>query len=301
MFVEFEPREFLRDVKEAILLALEPIEGEVLRLRQQLTAAQAEAKASADKFESLHEWVAKLEERESIAGPAGPVGPQGEKGADGAPGIDGKDGVPGRDGIDGKDGAPGVNGKDGADGINGKDGRDGVDGKDGAPGLNGKDGAAGIDGKDGAIGRDGQPGVPGRDGKDGAVGLNGKDGRDGIDGMGFEDLTIERVGDREFVIRLQQGERIKEFPVSFPFMLYRGVYKPGEAYVEGDTVSRGGCVWVAKADTDETPGEGATNWQMAVKRGRDGKDGSTGARGDKGDPGRDGRDLTQLGPDGSKW
>ncbi len=294
MLVDFEPKEFLRDVKEALLVALEPIEREMHELRQVLEDVKHEAELSsavadsqvvelAGKVAALHKWVGMLEERERVPGPAGPQGEKGADGADGAPGSDGPAGA------DGKDGANGIDGKDGSDGREGIDGKEGVAGRDGLPGV---------------PGRDGKDGAKGVDGKDGANGINGKDGADGRDGLGFDDLRFKRVGDREFVLIFERGERKEEFAFSIPCMIYKGVHQAGASYLEGDVVTRTGCLWAAKTDTDETPGDGATNWQMAAKKGRDGKDGSpgaTGPQGQKGEPGRDGKDLTQLGPDGSKW
>lgn len=57
-----------------------------------------------------------------------------------------------------------------------------------------------------------------------------------------------------------------------PRLKYAGVYKQGMAYSAGATVTWGGSLWIAKDTTTETPGDGATAWQLAVKRGRDGKD-----------------------------
>jgi hypothetical protein len=266
-------------------------------------------------------------------GPAGPMGPQGEPGPPGAPGERGQDGAPGqkgldgkdgemgpagRDGVDGKDGAPGVDGKDGAPGLNGKDGADGRDGKDGAPGLNGKDGANGLDGKDGAPGvagergpqgekgldglhgrdgRDGAPGAPGLPGEKGLDGRNGADGlngKDGLDGLGFDDFDLTLDESRGWILRLAQGERVKETPIPVPF--YMGNWEAGKTYPKAAGVRWDGHYWWALKQTVEQPGDGSSAWQIVVSRGKQGKEGP---RGKDGSPGRD---LTQMDPaTGRKW
>jgi hypothetical protein len=52
---------------------------------------------------------------------------------------------------------------------------------------------------------------------------------------------------------------------------YKGLYSPGAAYAKGDHVTFDGSLWIARDATTETPGDGATRWQLAAKRGRDGR------------------------------
>jgi hypothetical protein len=47
---------------------------------------------------------------------------------------------------------------------------------------------------------------------------------------------------------------------------YRGTWKPG-TYNEGSVVNSSGSMWIAKSVTSERPGNGATAWQLTVKRG----------------------------------
>lgn len=102
---------------------------------------------------------------------------------------------------------------------------------------------------------------------------DGKDGRDGADGIGFDDLTVEHDGERGIVLRFARGSEVKEFPLSFPVTIDRGVYKEGSAYQRGDAVTWGGSLWIAQKDSPESkPGMG-DGWRLAVKKGRDGKDG----------------------------
>lgn len=172
--------------------------------------------------------------------------------------VEGPPGPPGRDGTPGEPGPPGDRGADGAAG------KDGLDGKDAAPGRDGRDGLPGVPG---------QPGEKGMNGKDGTNGIDGKDG------LGVDDLTVEPVDERSFVLKAVSGDRVKTCgTVTFPVQINRGVYQSGHAYEKGDVVTWGGSQWYAKEATTTKPGEviGAAHWILVVKRGRDGRDGKDG-------------------------
>src|SRR5262245_29868582 len=83
--------------------------------------------------------------------------------------------------------------------------------------------------------------------------------------------------------------------LTLPALLYRGVWLDGSPYEEGDVVTHDGSLWIAKAATTRRPGDGQTEWQMAVRRG------VPGPKGKPGEPGPAGRDLTQMDYDGRKW
>jgi hypothetical protein len=56
---------------------------------------------------------------------------------------------------------------------------------------------------------------------------------------------------------------------AMPRLKYHGVSQAAQEYAEGSMVSCSGSLWIAKsAPGDERPGNGATAWQLAVKRGR---------------------------------
>lgn len=191
--------------------------------------------------------------------------------------------------------------------VNGKDGRDGIDGRDGKsvepadiePMLRSavaeavaeipvpKDGRDGVDGKDGRNGLDAVTPIL-KDGvllftmSDGSLkevgpvcGRDGQDGSDGKDGVGFDDLTAEYDGERTITLKMQRGEKVKEFSFDMPVVLDRGVYKEGQGYQKGDAVTWAGSVWIAQKDTDQKPDSG-DGWRLSVKRGRDGKPGKDG-------------------------
>jgi len=115
-----------------------------------------------------------------------------------------------------------------------------------------------------------QPGRDGLPGRDGQPGKDGAPGADGRDGLGFDDLDLSFDGERTFKMRFANGDNVKEFEFKAPFMLYRGVYKSGENYEQGDTVTWDGSCWVALKANADKPGDGE-NWQLAVKRGRNGR------------------------------
>lgn len=150
------------------------------------------------------------------------------------------------------------------------------------------------------VGRDGAPGAPGQDGR------------------GFDDLEILHDGERTFTFRLaREGAEAKEWRYTVPAQIYRGVYREGEQYERGDTVTYSSSLWHCNAPTTARPEDKSPDWMLAVKRGQDGpsayavaqRNGFTGTqkewldsmRGPPGAPGRPGKDLTQVGPDGAKW
>lgn len=219
---------------------------------------------------------------------------------DGKPGERGEKGDPGKDGAPGAKGDPGPRGEKGDPGLNGKDGRDGVDGKDGAPGPQGQKGDKGENGKSVTIEevrglfeaeiakwalefeRRAQdvlqkaieripPPVPGKDGLNGKDGTNGLNGKDGRDGFGFDDLEIIQTGERDLILRFSRDGKTKDFSLSFPVLIDRGVYKPDSQYEKGDGVTYGGSFWICQKDRPGSkPGEDG-DWRLAVKRGRDAK------------------------------
>ncbi|WP_313082744.1 phage gp6-like head-tail connector protein [Atlantibacter sp.] len=91
---------------------------------------------------------------------------------------------------------------------------------------------------------------------------------------GVAGVEIERSGQRRFnltVNRASGGSETKSFDV--PVMIYQGVFKSGQEYLPGDTVTWGGSLWHCDEPTQDKPGEtGSKGWTLATKRGRDGRD-----------------------------
>ncbi|UIK05011.1 hypothetical protein [Neorhizobium galegae] len=106
------------------------------------------------------------------------------------------------------------------------------------------------------------------------VGKDGEPGKPGRDGFNLEDFDAKVMDDRRTVLLSFTGKTLDyKVELGFPVMLYRGVYKDGQEYERGDTVTWGGSLWHCDSDTHEKPGEGSTTWTLCAKKGRDGKDG----------------------------
>jgi hypothetical protein len=242
--------------------------------------------------------------KDGAPGVNGKDGAPGERGEKGDPGADGKDGAPG---IHGKDGAPGEKGDPGADG---KDGAPGIHGKDGAPGEKGDPGAAGRDGINGKDGADGKNGLDGlaivpvigidetRTYRAGTwAAYNGGMVRAMRDTDALGDGSLEKAGwavmhNGLAAIVVAQGEDPRNIVISavltdgkstaqgfrVPMVLYRGIYRDDVTYDVGDQVTWAGSQWIKSAAKDDAtrqgrPGDEASGWVLACKKGRDGKDG----------------------------
>ena len=247
-----------------------------------------------------------LEARAPVPGERGADGAPGKDGERGLPGADGRDGAPGKDGIDGKDGR---DGKDAdpidmadvsrellahpglkalvdlmvADAVqshfaanpvqHGKDGRDGAPGKDGERGLPGADGAKGDPGEDGVGMAGGMIDVNGEliltTTKGDTLRLGKVVGKDGADGIGFDDLSFDYDGEREFSIKASKDGRVKEAKFTVPTVIDRGYWREGVKAKSGDGWTEGGHWWICKADTDSRPGHDNPAWRMGARAGKD--------------------------------
>jgi len=93
----------------------------------------------------------------------------------------------------------------------------------------------------------------------------------------------------------KRGELAVQKVICFPAMIYRGVYREENNYQQGDCVTAGGSVWIAKVDAPNGRPGLSDEWQLCVKKGRDGRDGEKGVQGERGEKGQPGNDLTRLG------
>lgn len=213
-----------------------------------------------------------------------------------------------KDGIDGKDGKDGEKGMDGADGRDGKDAdpevirsevqraidqipkpRDGRDGKDADPAVvealvikavaalpkpaDGRDGRDGIgeNGKDGRDGRDADPELVRQEIEIALSKMQLPRGEPGRDGLSLEDIEIDaKDGGRVLVFKCKAGDREIVREVRTALTIYRGIFRHGDTYEAGDSVTYAGSLWIAKRDTMQAPG--GDDWQLSVKRGQRGKD-----------------------------
>ncbi|MDQ2218642.1 phage gp6-like head-tail connector protein [Enterobacter roggenkampii] len=91
---------------------------------------------------------------------------------------------------------------------------------------------------------------------------------------GVAGIDIQQSEQRSFTLtvnRTSGASETKSFDV--PVMIYQGVFKSGNDYLPGDTVTWGGSLWHCDEQTQDKPGEaGSKGWTLAAKRGRDGRD-----------------------------
>ena len=90
---------------------------------------------------------------------------------------------------------------------------------------------------------------------------------------GVSDVDISMNGQRNFIVTVNRASGASEKKsFDIPTMVYRGVFKSGDEYLPGDTVTWGGSLWHCDEQTQDKPGEtGSKGWTLAAKRGRDGK------------------------------
>ncbi len=100
-----------------------------------------------------------------------------------------------------------------------------------------------------------------------------KDGKDGFSLRHF-DADLKEDG-RTVVLKFQDGSDTEySVELGIPAMIYRGVFKEGETYEKGDTVTWGGSLWHCdEAQTVAKPDGAEKHWTLAAKKGRDGRDG----------------------------
>lgn len=108
--------------------------------------------------------------------------------------------------------------------------------------------------------------VVGRDGAD----AKGEPGRDALQLTSF-DTELSEDG-RVLTLSLENDEEKITHRLQLPTMIYRGVFKAGQTYLQGDTVTWGGSLWHCDAETIDKPGAPDAPWRLAAKRGSDGKD-----------------------------
>ena len=93
-----------------------------------------------------------------------------------------------------------------------------------------------------------------------------------VDGVSAVDISMD--GQRNFTVTVNRASGASEQKAfAIPAMVYRGVFKSGDEYLPGDTVTWAGSLWHCDEITQDKPGEpGSKGWTLAAKRGRDGRD-----------------------------
>lgn len=88
---------------------------------------------------------------------------------------------------------------------------------------------------------------------------------------GIDAIDISQDDERHFtVVATKSSGEKTEKTFSVPVMIYRDIFKEGNKYYPGDSVTWGGSVWYCHQETGDKPGEdGSKGWKLAVKRGRD--------------------------------
>ena len=94
-------------------------------------------------------------------------------------------------------------------------------------------------------------------------------GPKGADGLGFDDYAVEYNGERTLTHVWSRGDQRGSHSVYLPTPIYRGAYVSGKLYERGDMVTLAGSLWHANVPTTTSPGTGAPDWTLAVKRGKD--------------------------------
>ena len=192
--------------------------------------------------------------------------------------------------------------------------------KDGEPGPAGSPGEPGEKGEPGAQGNPGERGEKGDKGDDGRHGTDGRDALEldvlsmidteksyrrgtfashkgglwratrtttGLDGWecivdGITQVKAEMLDKSLSLTVTRSSGAVDAYPFDVPLIVYKGIFREGENYKPGDTVTWGGSLWHCNIATDSKP-DGVTKegsiqgiWTLATKRGRDGKDGRDG-------------------------
>lgn len=100
--------------------------------------------------------------------------------------------------------------------------------------------------------------------------------KDGKDGFSLKHFDADLLEDgRTVVLKFQDGSDTGySVELGIPAMIYRGVFKEGQTYEKGDTVTWGGCLWHCdEVETTSKPDGAEKHWTLAAKKGRDGRDG----------------------------
>lgn len=90
---------------------------------------------------------------------------------------------------------------------------------------------------------------------------------------GVKSIAVDVKNDRDCFVSIEtSGGAVTEKQFTVPAMIYRGVFREGEQYERGDTVTWAGSTWHCNDATSDKPVDGGKSWTLSVKKGRDGKD-----------------------------
>lgn len=109
-------------------------------------------------------------------------------------------------------------------------------------------------------------------------GPKGDPGPQGEPGFQIDEFFVDVENDRTFVFKFRRGEKVAEWGrATLPVQIYRGVFKFGQSYERGDTITWDNSTWHCNQPTNDKPGNGNKSWQLCARKGADGKDGKDGA------------------------
>lgn len=91
----------------------------------------------------------------------------------------------------------------------------------------------------------------------------------GRDGLSIQHFDAEVMDDgRTILLSLEDEKHSFKVELSFPVMIYRGVFREGQEYKQGDTVTWGGDMWHCDTDTKDKPDGEQRCWTLCVRKGR---------------------------------
>lgn len=93
------------------------------------------------------------------------------------------------------------------------------------------------------------------------------------DGFSLKHFDASMIDEgRTLLLKFADEELAFTCELPMQTMIYRGVFREGQEYKQGDTVTWGGHLYHCDTDTTDKPDGEQRCWTLAVRRGRDGKD-----------------------------
>ena len=88
----------------------------------------------------------------------------------------------------------------------------------------------------------------------------------GKDGLSVDDFDLALDDDGRTVrVILRTAEREVVRTLTLPTIVDRGVHKFGQAYAQGDAVTYGRALWIARQATTEAPADRGGHWRLVLK------------------------------------
>lgn len=84
-------------------------------------------------------------------------------------------------------------------------------------------------------------------------------------------ILAVQVGRAEVDVLIAHIEALERRMSESPAMTYEGVFAPEREYTRNQSVTWGGNLYIAQANTSKKPDGPESGWKLAVRRGRDGR------------------------------